>query len=381
MFLGEAIPMTLTTQEFIETKNWDNKQQRAKGRTGKARTLNQNLDNLEQIALEVLRGLRIDGVLVNNLSVKTRLKIRLGYAHQNTFFAFVDKLIEQKKQKGYEYKSFKSSLELLKAFDKNLTFEKITIDFYHELIAFLLERNYKLNYINSVIKNLKFVMREALQYSLHRNLDFQRKGFKKIALGKDYKLALTPAEIQKIYRADVPAALQKIRDLFVLACDTGLRYQSWSELNNKNIQEHHGQLMFIILTKKTQKKIAVPASPRSLEILKRNGGQFNVISNSLMNKQLKKIGALAGLTNEVKIIEQRKEGRVVEVPVYSLITTHTARRSFITNLKKNRVQDADIMKMTGHQNLKTLMIYDQETEIENAAKIGGLGINQFIKVV
>ena len=57
-------------------------------------------------------------------------------------------------------------------------------------------------------------------------------------------------------------------------------------------------------------------------------------------------------------------------PLFERISTHTARRSFVTNMKLKGIQDSEIMKMTGHKDGKTLAKYDKETSIQNAVKLG-----------
>ena len=57
------------------------------------------------------------------------------------------------------------------------------------------------------------------------------------------------------------------------------------------------------------------------------------------------------------------------VKKYQLITNHTARRSFATNLYLAKVPTLAIMKMTGHKTEKSFLKYIRVTSEENAINI------------
>jgi integrase len=54
------------------------------------------------------------------------------------------------------------------------------------------------------------------------------------------------------------------------------------------------------------------------------------------------------------------------IPKYDLITTHTARRSFATNLFLSGFPAISIMKITGHKTEKSFMKYIKISQEENA---------------
>jgi integrase len=56
------------------------------------------------------------------------------------------------------------------------------------------------------------------------------------------------------------------------------------------------------------------------------------------------------------------------IPRSKRIIPHTARRSGITNAKKNGMQDTDIMKISGHDDINSLKSYDC-TDVEDVRKI------------
>lgn len=86
-----------------------------------------------------------------------------------------------------------------------------------------------------------------------------------------------------------------------------------------------------------------------------------------MNKYLKQIGELAGLNDIVIKVRSKGTTRVEQrLPKYQLITTHTARRSFATNLFKKGVPSRVIMLITGHKTEKSFNSYIKINSDENA---------------
>jgi len=94
------------------------------------------------------------------------------------------------------------------------------------------------------------------------------------------------------------------------------------------------------------------------------------ISNQKMNEYLKKIGEMAELNDDV-ITSQTKGTLRVETKSkkYELITTHTARRSFATNLYFSGFPAILILKITGHKTEKVFLRYIKMKPQENAMKL------------
>ena len=83
-------------------------------------------------------------------------------------------------------------------------------------------------------------------------------------------------------------------------------------------------------------------------------------SNQKQNEYIKDVFEAAGYTHDVeKNVTKGKD--VIRTPMkfYERISTHTARRTFITMLKREGKSDKLISKITGHRDLKTLNQYYQ----------------------
>ena len=89
-----------------------------------------------------------------------------------------------------------------------------------------------------------------------------------------------------------------------------------------------------------------------------------------MNKYLKEICQLAGLDEKVRLAITRGGLRVDKTfRKYELVTVHTARRSFATNMFLAGVPSISIMKITGHRTEKAFLRYIRISQEDNARKL------------
>jgi len=272
------------------------------------------------------------------------------------------------------------TLELLKDFEQfkkiKLTFDAINLDTYDMLVSYL-KRQRKLSphTIGKHIKNFKLFLNEATERGYNKNFEYKKKKFTAtIEKNADEveNIYLTDSEIIQLYRHDFSndKKLEKVRDLFVIGCYTGLRFSDLTKLNTENI---NGDFINVS-TQKTNDKVIVPIHFSVREILSKyeqlSKGLPRSISNQKMNKYLKEIGELAGINTTV-IITKTRQGlkTTANIPKYKLMTTHTARRSFATNLYKSDFPTIEIMKITGHRTETAFMKYIKVTKEETAQRL------------
>ncbi len=58
-----------------------------------------------------------------------------------------------------------------------------------------------------------------------------------------------------------------------------------------------------------------------------------------------------------------------KIPKYELITSHTARRSFATNLYRRGIPSTQLMMLTGHKTEDSFMKYIKVTAEDNAKDV------------
>lgn len=174
-------------------------------------------------------------------------------------------------------------------------------------------------------------------------------------LDKIYSLNPTDDELAKAHlKSD---NLMETRDLFIIAANTGLRYSDLTHLNDGiwNLDER----TLKIFQQKTHQEVELPLNKILIEIYKKYEGKLPVpIVKSHYNNQIRALAKMADI-NEIVSYQKTVGGGcvVVQQPKYELITSHTARRSFATNLYLALGNASIVMKFTGHKSETTFMDY------------------------
>ncbi len=156
-------------------------------------------------------------------------------------------------------------------------------------------------------------------------------------------------------------------------CFTGLRYSDYSTVKPENIikiedDETGKEDLFIkLVTLKTGEEVIIPCNPIVLEIFEKYKANPNrlpkTISNQKFNQYIKKACEKAGMTATGALIGEPTK------PLHECISSHTARRSFATNLYLDGFPTLEIMKITGHKTEKAFMIYIKVSKLDAAKRL------------
>lgn len=167
--------------------------------------------------------------------------------------------------------------------------------------------------------------------------------------GDENEISLSEEDINKVHSLKLSGKEEVVKDVFILQCWTGQRFSDMLSLNKGIVKNtDNGQILEIVQTKRTH-RVAIPLFPVALEILKKYDFNLPEISKNTMLRYLKKIGLKAGLTEE-HIVTEDRGGKVTNSikQRWELIGTHTARRSYISNMLKRGYDSHLLMKITGH---------------------------------
>jgi site-specific recombinase XerD len=270
---------------------------------------------------------------------------------------------------------YNTVFDTLKDFSKkyHLTFESIDNNFYSKFVAYLNKKKYSLNNVGKYIQVVKTFLTYATENGFNKNLFFQSKQFKAFKV-PGFSIYLTESEIQAIYEKDFSKEphLERVRDLFVVGCWTGLRFSDFTTIQPQNIE---GDFLRI-KTFKTGEKVIIPIHPLVREIMAKYADKYPnslppAISNQKMNSYLKDISKTVDLLKVEVEAEGIKGGmKFSEKKMkHDLVTCHTARRAFCTNVYKSGFPAISLMKITGHRTEKSFLLYIKVTPEENAEKL------------
>lgn len=364
IYFVDGVRMRYYTGKRIVVNQWDNKKQRAKSTYKNAITLNNYLETLANFIEDTETDYRILGKRLTVEQLKALLNERINKASMYDLFSKFDEYIEVSATQRAEntIKKYKTTLKQLKEYSevKNITvdFELINLPFLDKLSEYLI-KEYKLTN-NSVAKYFK-TFKSFLNWSLERgyttNNEFQK--FKSKQVDSEIYF-LTWDELMKVFELEISnARLQRVRDIFCFGCFTGLRFSDIMNLKQENISNDTIQIQTI----KTKGKTIIPLNRYSRMIHEKYKSDetymlFNSISNTKMNAYLKELGKLAELNDPVQIIRYRGAERIEKiVPKHEVLTSHVARKTFITNAMMRGMSTEVIMDITTHNSYKSFQRY------------------------
>lgn len=157
---------------------------------------------------------------------------------------------------------------------------------------------------------------------------------------------------------------EKVRDLFVVGCYTGLRFSDYSKISQSQISESYISLH----QKKTGERVTIPIHPIVKQILAKYPTGLSARSMQTFNSDLKKIAEKVPELNKVfeKKITKGRKTIIEQKKKWEMLSSHTARRSFATNEYLNNTPVLTIMAITGHRTQAAFMAYIKATGEEHA---------------
>ncbi|WP_262250099.1 site-specific integrase [Parapedobacter soli] len=286
------------------------------------------------------------------------------------------RLLQSGKNKGMPYsaethKSYGNLEFKLKEYRQHIgsddvLFDDIGMDFYYRFKDMVESQDHTPGYFGTLVKCLKTIMESARHEGYHNNTGYKDRKFIKPQPETENTIYLNSAQLDTLAGLDLSDKphLDRSRDLFLIGAYTGLRFSDYSTVEPKHIDGD-----FIrIKTQKTGERVAIPIMDNLRAVLDKNGGRApESISIQKLNEHLKTLGELAGFTQEVDFVDYVKGKRVLKkVAFYSLIGTHTARRSFATNMFELGIPTLLIMAITGHRTEKAFLTYIRKNNEDKA---------------
>lgn len=255
---------------------------------------------------------------------------------KNSFKNFLETRIEERNDiKESTKKSHRKIINVLNEFNAIDSFESLTK---HNILKFdtwLRNRNITQTTVYTYHKILKTYIREAMI------LDFiQCDPYFGIRLDKGKakkRRYLTDVEIKKIKDADLPAALEKIRDLFLFQCYTGFSYSDMMECDYSRIIERNGKYILQDRRVKTNEDYYIVLLSPAMQILKKYDFKLPKITNQQYNLRLGLVATAANLSINV--------------------TSHMGRHSFAVMALNKGVSIEVLAKMMGHSEIETTQLY------------------------
>lgn len=332
-------------------------------------TINNRIRAYRTAAEDAISDAIIKGITLSDAYLKNHIKNPEQLKNANkSFYSALDEFIETGKATKAErtikgYNTTKNYLTDFESFTKyKIDFNTINLDFYDKLKTYSFsEKKIHDNYFAKLVNVLKAFLKWAEEREYHNNRIYERltateRDKEVIFLSMDELMKLKDFEFKTNY-------LRKARDIFCFGCFTGLRISDIMQLTRDHIRD--GQIVKSI--QKTRQIESVPVNKFAQEILDRYPTDtmniFPGLSSQKLNKYIKECCEEAEFNERIKIVKYsgNKPSESTEFK-YNLITSHVARKTFITNSLILNMNQKAIKEIVGHKKDSTFNKYLKITE-------------------
>ena len=378
-FNNENKNFIYSTGEKIKPSEWDFEGRQPNdlnGRTKKAeihRSVKMQLDRYSSFFTEIVnRYKNINEELTVDI-LKQRFDEKFKkITVKSDFFRIYQEFLDEKENdytgnsiSNSTLKRYKCNKNLLEDFESNckvkISLGKFDDKLYNKFLKYCIEeKKHSANTLHRNVGLLKTFLLWALNKKYTYNNNFIT--FKKPAKFTTDEIALSYEQVELIYNYDFSdnKRLERVRDLFVFGCTTGMRFGNYSTISRSDVD---GNFIRVIDLKSKSKNLAIPLNSISKSILEKYDYNLPSITNQKMNDYIKEVFKKLEFTDEIKktmkygdeLVDQKAE-------FWTRISSHTARRSFITIMKNKRVPDKVIMSYTGHTSLEVFNAYYRPSE-------------------
>ena len=370
-----------TTGYRIDAAKWDSGKQRVKnGCTNKLQqsAAEINADLLRQYTeiQNIFKSFEVQNILPSTQQIKDcfneRMKSSVSDARGDTpshsfWQAFDEFLREGGSQNNWTkstHQKFYTLRNNLKAFRDDVSFDFLSEQGLSEYMEFLqVEKDMRNSTIAKQISLIKWFLRWSVKKGYTQNMAFA--SFKpKLKNTPKKVIFLTWEELNRLKDMPIPASkqhLERVRDVFLFCCFSGLRHSDVYNLKRSDIKPDHIE----VTTIKTADSLVIELNKYSKAILEKykdipfpDHRALPVISNQKMNDYLKELGELAGIDEPIRETYYKGNERIdVVTPKYALLGTHAGRRTFICNALSLGIPAQVVMKWTGHSDYTAMKPY------------------------
>lgn len=348
---GERV--TFTTGKYIHPNEWDAVKQKAKGKSETAQAINTYLLQLRNKIYRKELELMDRGYIVNPSTLRDACLEKVESIQSKSLCQIFQEYIDDaRKSIGIDVKkdtvySYERTYDLLKDYMKvtykrnDFALQELNLSFIDKFNVYL--RSELEHKKNTAVKHLRCLMRVVNVAVANRHLSFDP--FLNFKAQREIceRVFLTEEELRILINKDFRIKrLERVRDLFVFCCFTGLSYSDVKTLTPEHFEtDTHGRIWIKKKRVKTGVLFRVPLLPIPKLILEKyKGGDklLPVVDLSSMDAYLKEIAELCGINKN--------------------ISSHTARFTFATTVTiTNRISLEVVSKMMGHTNTRMTSHY------------------------
>ncbi len=272
-----------------------------------------------------------------------------GETNNESFYEFMKSSLEKRNITEVSKIKHRRALRYLDEFKPNLKFNQLTYSLINSFDEYLHAKKYHQNTVHFLHKTIKTYINLAVRSEL---IPYDKNPYKNFKLKRveTTKEILTETEIEKIEKiqfTDSNENINKIRDMFLFSCYTGLRFSDLQVIKGSDFIHDGNTVYMSINQEKTDRPVDIPLhalfNGKALAVYEKyrpkNNSEhiFPKYTNQAANRLLKIIAISCGIT----------------IP----LTFHVGRHTFGTLIAKFTGDQFLIQNLMGHADIKTSQVY------------------------
>ena len=350
----------ISTGEKIKPSCWNKKKQRAFENKDLENEqeyirINKFLDDTTAKFKKLVNDAKISDIELNETILKDSL-FRGETFKKKLFYDVFDEFVESSKSThaNATILTYYTAKKFFQKFEKDvkytITLGSLDLVFYDKFRDYsYLVKKVSNNYFAKNIQVLKTMLNWA-----------KDRGYYSSEIHKKFKVSITEKEViylrieelMRLYNCKFELkGLERTRDIFCFGCFTGFRISDIRSLKRENINLAEGVIIKKI--KKTHRVENIPLSTYAIEILKKYEDEpmpLPYVCNSELNPNIKRICKDAKI-DEPFTVTRYMGNNIKEItkPKWQYISSHAARKTFVTNSLILHMNIKTIKSITGHK--------------------------------
>ncbi len=242
---------------------------------------------------------------------------------------------------------------------KNIKLVDINYNYMDDYQQYLTKERFAPATINKYMDVLKMILREAVKEDYNiRQSTFSVKSIK----NEGISYHLNESELNQLSNFNPPTeALRNTKNLFLIGCSTGMRFSDLKRIKQFPLIDG----MLSVTTQKTKQNILIPLPAHITPLI----SEVKILGLQCFNRNLKSLFKAMKLDTPLEgyVIKNRRRTKDI-YPKYELISSHTMRRTFATNLY-GKLNTTIIMAITGHTTEKSFLTYIKRPQLSFAEEL------------
>jgi integrase len=343
-----------STNEHITEAEWD-KMNGSNLRDNNLKNINAKLGELRAKASKIIDTLSPFSFIAFEEAFYDNVEVNKNTTLQHWFDSYINKL-KAKDCIGTAI-AYRTTINSINLFKKNLHLQDITPNFLEEYEAFLSDTGKSNTSISIYMRQLRAIINQAIEANILPQAKYPFKKYE-IPASSNVKKALSNDDVSKLLKhRPKKEDEEKALDFWILSylC-SGINFADIIQLKPSNIIGNH--LVFIrAKTKNTKKKdlrpIKVGLHPRALEIIEKwkNKNATNPYLFPVLEPNLAAITVKRRCQRFIKWVNDRMDLIRLDLKIEQKVGTYAARHSFSTVLKRKGASTEFISESLGHSSV------------------------------